>query len=202
MHNPRNSVRATIVALFVFMGPSFSWAQEGGGGGGGGGGSSGGSHAAGLQFGQVWPAGDIGNGADGSIAPGLFYEYSASQLFALQVNLVRSSHNDRLTIFSTTAGIRANLTFFDRLVPYASAGVGMYFVDRMIGTTPAEELSTTNFGLNVHLGADLDLNPSFFMGLWLGLHNLFSASGTTQTGTAMENSGRWSALFIRAGMRF
>src|SRR3989338_46314 len=141
MHIPRNSVRAALAALALCAMPSFSWAQQTGGGGGGG------SHAAGLQFGQVWPAGKIGEGVDGSIAPGLFYEFSASQIFALQVNLTRSSHNDRLSVFTTAAGIRANLTFFDRLVPYAAGGVGLYFVNRKTVLAPIEDVDTTNFGL-------------------------------------------------------
>lgn len=198
----RNSVPATLVAALLFLAPSFSWGQQKASGGGGGGNSN----AAGFQFGQVWPAGAIGHNADGSIAPGIFYEYAASPIFSVQVNLIRSSHNDILTLFSTTAGIRANLTYYDRLVPYATAGVGLYSVHRKLDNPtvggPMLEVNTTNFGLNFGLGADLDLSESFFMGLWVGLHNLFGAKTSTSAGTTEENSGRWSALFIRAGMRF
>jgi opacity protein-like surface antigen len=193
MQKLRFRLCVVFMALIVNCVPLLSQAQQTSG--------SAGGHSAGLQFGQVWPAGLIGEGVDGSIAPGLFYEFAASQIFAMQVNLVRSSHNDKLTLFSSSAGIRANLTFFDRLVPYASAGVGLYFVERNLGA-PNNNVETTNFGLNLGLGADLDLNESFFMGLSLGLHNLFSAKTKTAAGIERENSGRWSALFIRAGMRF
>ena len=194
MQKPKLRLCAALAALIVGCVPLSSWSQQQTSG-------SAGGHSAGLQFGQVWPAGVIGQGVDGSIAPGVFYEFAASQIFAMQVNLLRSSHNDKLSIFSGTAGIRANLTFFDRLVPYAAAGVGLYFVDRKMDP-PIRNVKTTNFGLNLGLGADLDLSDQFFMGLWLGLHNLFAAKTMTPAGIEQENSGRWSALFIRAGMRF
>lgn len=188
------------LALVLTMLPSVARGQQQAAAAGG---SSGGNHSAGLQLGQVWPAGKIGqNQTDSSTAPGIFYEYAASQMFALQINVIRSSHGDKLTLLAPTAGIKANLFYFDQLVPYAFAGVGLYFVDRQIGSSTAR-VSTSNFGVNLGLGADLDLGNSFFFGLWMGLHNLFSARKLVpQTGNLEENSGRWSAFFIRAGMRF
>lgn len=195
MKRTMHSVWSLLVCLALLWKPGAAFAQQSGPS------SSANRHSAGLQFGQVWPAGKIGDGVDGSTAPGLFYEYSASNVFSLQVSVVRSSHNDRVKLFSTAAGIRANLTYFDKLVPYAFGGVGLYFVDRQPLRTTSN-LKTTNFGVNLGLGADLDLGDSFFVGLWIGLHNLFSARGTLPSGASEENSGRWSAFFIRAGVRF
>lgn len=159
-------------------------------------------HSAGLQFGQVWAAGNIGEGISSTTAPGLFYEYRASDIFALKVDLKRSSHDDQLSIFSSTAGIRANLVYYDKLVPYAAFGVGLYFVNQKFSPISEEELSTTHFGVNLTLGSDLDLNDKVFVGLALTLHQLFGDTATLPNDTEAEVSGRWSSFLLRAGMRF
>ena len=157
-------------------------------------------HVAGVQFGQIWPAGTIGVDVDSTTAPGLFYEYSASEAFALHADFIRNKHDDKLTVFSTTAGIKANLVYYDQLVPYAFGGVGIYFVDKQVNTPP-EDASSTNFGVNMGLGADLDLGNQFLVGLYLAIHNLFGSKADTSAGK-VDLSGRWSGFFIRAGMRF
>ncbi len=165
------------------------------------------SHSAGLQFGQVWVTGDFVEEALSTTAPGLFYEYRASDVFALKIDLKWISlkqglHNDRLSIFSSTAGIRANLVYYDKLVPYAAFGVGLYFVDKSTPDSPGEDLSTSNFGVNLTLGSDLNLSDRAFVGLALTLHQLFSDTATLPNDTKTDVSGRWSSFLLRAGMRF
>lgn len=159
-------------------------------------------HSAGLQFGQVWAAGNLGEGISSTTAPGLFYEYRASDIFALKVDLKRSSHDEQLSIFSSTAGIRANLVYYDKLVPYAAFGVGLYFVNKEIPGFADQDSSTTHFGVNLTLGSDLDLNDQVFVGLALTLHQLFGDTATLPNDTEAEVSGRWSSFLLRAGMRF
>jgi opacity protein-like surface antigen len=159
-----------------------------------------GDHAVGLVIGQTWPAGEIGQGLDGAVAPGLFYEYAASDVFSVYASGVRSSHNDgALKLTSTNVGIKANLFYIDKLSPYAMLGAGLYFVDKAYGSERAEK---TNFGLHLGLGAELDLSDLFFMGLEFDVHNLFSSTVNLPIRGRTEISGRWSGFFLRGGVRF
>jgi hypothetical protein len=159
-----------------------------------------GDHSAGLMVGQVWPAGEIGKNVDGAVAPGIFYEYTASDVFSLYAMGVRSSHNNEaLKILSTNVGIKANLVYFDKLAPYAMLGAGLYFVDKRIGAETAEK---TNFGLHLGVGAELDLSELFFIGLEFDIHNLFAGTVDLPAAGRTEISGRWTGFFLRGGLRF
>lgn len=160
-------------------------------------------HAAGLQVGQVWLAGNISDNAENSIGYGAFYEYTASEVFALQVNLLRSSHDEILTLTSSTVGFKANLFFYDQLVPYALLGMGLYFTSEdLSNSTVTENVSATVFGLNLGIGADLNLGEMFFAGFQFNLHNLFSSNVKTDNFGEVEVSGRWTGFIVRSGVRF
>lgn len=159
-----------------------------------------GDHSAGLKVGQVWPSGEIGKSVEGSVAPGIFYEYGASDVFSVYAEGVRSSHTDGLLkVLSTTAGIKANLFYIDKLAPYALLGAGLYFVRQRFG---AEEARKTNFGLHLGVGADLDISDRFFAGFAFDLHNLFASTATLPSGSRREISGRWTGFFLKGGLRF
>ena len=195
MHGHQRNLKLWLVLfkaslVLALISPQVSLAQSTGGTG----------HAAGLYFGQVWPAGDIGTNANAATAPGVFYEYAASEVFSLLANFTRSSHDSRLSIFSGTADLKANLVYYDKLVPYAFIGVGLYSVKKELPNS-VEEISVTHFGINFGLGSDLDLSDTWFVGLSLALHILFSANTDSIAGPT-ETSGRWSSLFLRVGMRF
>lgn len=159
-----------------------------------------GDHSAGLMVGQVWPAGEIATGIDGTVAPGIFYEYGASDVFSLYASGVQSSHDEGLLkLTSTNVGIKANLVYFDKLSPYALVGAGLYFVNKRFGLETAKK---TNFGLHLGLGAELDISERFFMGLEFDVHNLFSGTVTLPGAGRKEISGRWTGFFLRGGVRF
>lgn len=159
-----------------------------------------GDHSAGLMLGQVWPAGEIATNVDGNMAPGIFYEYTASDVFSLLASGVQSKHSDGLLkIFSANVGMKANLVYFDKLSPYAIVAAGIYNVKKRYG---AETISKTNFGLQLGLGAELDISERFFIGLQFDVHNLFSSNVTLANGTRQEISGRWTGFFLRGGVRF
>jgi opacity protein-like surface antigen len=158
-----------------------------------------GTHTIGVMVGQVWPAGEIGKDVDAAVAPGLFYEYSSSDVFSLYASGIHSNHSeDNLKITSTNVGIKANLFYFDRLSPYALLGAGLYFVNKRFGN---EIASKTNFGLHLGLGAELDLSDHAFVGLEFDLHNLFTSRATLAQGK-VDVSGRWTGFFLRGGYRF
>jgi opacity protein-like surface antigen len=134
------------------------------------------------------------------VAPGLFYEYAASDVFSLYASAVHSSHSDEaLRLWSTNLGMKANLVYFDKLSPYALVGAGLYFVKKKYG---AETASKTNFGFHLGLGADLDLSERFFIGLEFDIHNLFSSTVTLPVAGRQEISGRWTGFFLKGGVRF
>lgn len=152
------------------------------------------------MIGQVWPAGEIGKNVDANMAPGIFYEYTASDVFSLYASGVQSYHSDGLLkLLSTNLGMKANLVYFDKLSPYALVGAGLYTVRKRIG---AETVKKTNFGLHLGLGAELDLSDLFFIGLEFDIHNLFSSTVTLANGGRQEISGRWTGFFLRGGVRF
>lgn len=162
-------------------------------------------HAAGLAIGQVWPSGDIANGdVDSTLGPQIFYEYEASDIFSLFANAMPLSHTDgRLKVTTTSLGIKANLIYYDKLSPYAFFGMGLNFVNKEFVTGGvSERAKKTLFGLNLGVGADLDINETFFAGMAFSLYNLFSNSVTLPRAGRVELSGREAGLFLRAGVRF
>src|SRR4051812_6613077 len=113
-------------------------------------------HSAGLMVGQVWPSGEIGKDVDSAVAPGLFYEYAASDVFSAYFQGIRSNHSEKaLKLTSTALGIKAHLFYVDKLAPYVMVGAGLYFVNKKIGT---ETASKTNFGFHLGAGAELDIS--------------------------------------------
>ncbi len=162
-----------------------------------------GTHGAGLMVGQVWPNGDIGNGLEGNAAPGIFYEYAASEVFSGYAQGIFSSHNDGvLKVTATSVGMKAHLVYYDRLAPYVMVGAGLYFVDREVGGAVKERAKKTVFGLHLALGGELDLSDLFFVGLQFDIHNLFSGSVNLPVNGKTEISGRTTGFFLRGGVRF
>ncbi len=161
-----------------------------------------GEHSVGLMVGQVWPAGEIGRDVDGTVAPGVCYEYGASDVFSLYSQAVFASHNEgALKTTSTNLGIKAHLVFYDKLAPYVLVGAGLYFVDKGM-SSPVERASKTVFGFHLGLGAELDITEMFFVGLEFDIHSLFAGTAITASTRRVEISGRWTGFFLRGGVRF
>lgn len=179
-----------LAGLFGFFIPLLTQAADG-------------DHSAGLMVGQVWTSGEIGKDVDGAVAPGIFYEYGASDIFSLYASAVTSKHNEgKLNLTSTNLGMKASLFFLDKLSPYALVGAGLYFVKRQYGPPNLEIAKKTVFGLNLGVGAELDLSDKFFVALELDIHNLFSGAVTLPTRGRTEISGRWTGFFLKGGVRF
>jgi opacity protein-like surface antigen len=154
------------------------------------------------MVGQVWPAGEIGRDVDGTVAPGLFYEYEASDVFSVYAQGIFANHNDgALKTTSANAGIKAHLVYYDKLAPYVLVGAGLYFVNKAM-TAPSETASKTVFGFHVGAGAELDISDRFFAGLEFDVHSLFAGTAVTASTKRVEISGRWTGFFLRGGVRF
>lgn len=158
-------------------------------------------HGAGLMVGQAWPAGEIGRDLDGTVAPGIFYEYQASDVFSAYAQGIFANHNDSaLKVTSTNVGMKAHLVYYDKLSPYVLVGAGLYFVNKAYSSL--ENASKTVFGFHVGLGAELDISERFFAGLEFDVHSLFAGPANTNYGRRVEISGRWTGFFLRGGVRF
>jgi hypothetical protein len=140
---------------FLFLSLAFSFPSQAG---------PEGTHSAGLLVGQVWPNGDIGSGLEGNAAPGIFYEYSASEVFSGYAQLLSSSHNEGvLKVTATSVGMKAHLVYYDKLAPYVMVGAGLYFVNREVGSAVRERAKKTVFGVHLALGGELDLSLIFII---------------------------------------
>lgn len=154
------------------------------------------------MIGQVWPSGDVGAGMDGNVAPGIFYEYGASEVFSAYAQAVPSSHNDgALKMTATSLGMKAHLVYYDKLAPYVMVGAGLYFVNREVGTA-RERAKKAVFGVHLALGAELDVSEQFFLGLQFDVHSLFAGSVQLPVNGKTEISGRTAGFFLRGGVRF
>ena len=158
-----------------------------------------GPHSFSLSLGQVWSAGDVSRDAGSTVGGGVVYEYAASDVFSMQAGAFRSEHQEHLGLLSTTLSVKANLIYYDQLVPYAFFGAGFYFA-----SAPPEgenKINSTHFGIKLGVGADLELNHTFFLGALLSIDNLFSDRAKAPNGQEMRLTGRFSSILVRFGFR-
>jgi len=159
-------------------------------------------NAAGLMVGQIWPAGQIGANVDGAMAPGIFYEYEASDVFCVYGQGLFANFNyGGLKTTDTTVGIKAHLVYYDKLAPFVLVGAGLYFV-KLATSSPTEIASKTVFGFHLGAGADLDITERFLIGLQFDVHSLFAGTAITASTKRVEISGRETGFFLRGGVRF
>ncbi len=162
-----------------------------------------GNMVAGFMVGQAWPAGQIGqNVSSGTVSPGLFYEYEASDVFALYAQGVYANYDSgALKTTSTNLGMKAHLVYYDKLAPFVLVGAGLYFVNEGNTPTPPITASKTLFGLHLGAGADLDISERFLIGLQFDVHTIFTGTAITSAGN-VSVSGHWTGFFLRGGVRF
>ena len=162
-----------------------------------------------LDLGQVFLMGDLSRYAN-SIGAQLHYTYGVSDLFAFDTSLGYSEHSDgQYSMTSALAGMRGNLSWFDKIVPYAVLGVGFYRPSYQqssqlvtSGTTTASSLSSVLFGIHMGPGIDLQLTRSLFFGASLTLHNLFGTTRVLESGTGYYMGGAYISFFAHTGYTF
>lgn len=157
-----------------------------------------GSHNFGLQIGQVFLMGDLAKNSVDTLGYRLQYTYGVSELFGFNMTLGYSDHTNDLSILTFNSDVRINLSWYDRVVPYAALGLGFYNVN----TTAKDrygnvvELSPMLFGLHITGGANLILTDDFFIGANLDIHNIFTSTKTinaTQPSSAVVSSATSSS---------
>jgi opacity protein-like surface antigen len=167
-----------------------------------------GSHNVGLDLGQVFLMGGLTQFND-SLGFKLHYNYGVSDLFSFDSSLGYSSHSEgKYSMTSLLTGIRVNLSWYDKIIPYCSLGLGFYkpsFKD-ITSTTgtgaSSPDISAVLFGLYVGPGIDLEVSKSMFFGASLTFHNMFGTTKTFANGAPVGLGGSFTSFFLRIGTTF
>jgi hypothetical protein len=160
-----------------------------------------GTHNISLGVGQVFLLGNLGNSFENAIGPEVHYTYGVSDLFSFQSNFGYHSHsNGTLSIWNMAAGLRANLMYFDQLVPFSTIGLGFYHPS--FTYTTGATASGLLFGLQFGAGIDLLISEQVFFGAKLMYNNMFDSSKTSSDGVARNLGGSYMSFMVHAGYTF
>ena len=84
-----------------------------------------GTHNIAVDIGQVLLMGSYANGNDSSLGARLHYTYGVSELFGFDASVGLSNHSDgKFTLTSILTGLRTNLSWYDKVIPYFVFGFG------------------------------------------------------------------------------
>ncbi|MEO5969504.1 MAG: hypothetical protein ABIQ95_06220 [Bdellovibrionia bacterium] len=172
-----------------------------------------GSHNVGIDLGQVFLMGDLAKYSD-CIGSQLHYTYGASDLFGLDTSIGYSEHSDgKYSVASLLTGMRVNMTWYDKVVPYALVGLGFYRptykdLSSAVGATgaaPLADLSSISaflFGIHFGPGIDLQVSRNFYFGAALTIHDMFGTAKTYSNGAPLMVGGIYTSFFLHAGFTF
>lgn len=157
-----------------------------------------GSHNVALHVGQVFLAGELGEQYEDTLGSQLSYTYGVSDIFGFNSSLLYSDHSSsNFSVLALNTGLRANLAWFDRVVPYGIVGLGFYRTKHKI--QPGENASGVVFGMNIGPGIDLIINKTFFFGASLIFHDMFSKTVATSRGQK-DIGGNFTRFMVHAGI--
>jgi hypothetical protein len=160
-----------------------------------------GSNNLALDVGQIFLLGNLGAKYNDSIGSRLHYTYGVSDMFGFDASLGYSNHSDGdLSMTSLLTGLRTNLAWYDRVIPYAVVGLGFYKPSMRIPGTETT-VSPVLFGMHFGPGVDLQLTDQFFFGASLNFHDMFGSNEKTATGI-IDVDGTYTSFYMRAGMSF
>jgi hypothetical protein len=173
-----------------------------------------GSNNLALDLGQVFLMGDLGQYSD-SIGTQLHYTYGVSDLFGFDTSAGYSEHSDgQYSMATLLTGMRLNLSWYDKVVPYAVFGLGFYrpnYRDNTASSGPTlngkssgdpASVSAVLFGVHLGPGVDLELSKNLFFGAALTFHNMFGTSKTLSNGTPLSVGGTYTSFFLHLGVTF
>ena len=170
-----------------------------------------GSNNLALDLGQVFLMGDLGKYAD-SIGSQLHYTYGVSELFGFDTSFGYSEHSDgKFSMVSVLTGMRMNLSWYDKIIPYAVFGLGFYKPSYQDPTAPVQingsstsvsSVSSVLFGVHMGPGIDLALSQNLFFGAALTFHNMFGTTKTLSNGTPLDVGGTYTSFLLHIGATF
>lgn len=167
-----------------------------------------GSHNVALDIGQVFLLGDLGSNFTDSIGARLHYTYGVSDLFSFDSSVGYSDHSEgQFSMVSALAGLRTNLAWYDKVVPYLVFGLGFYrpsYSQTIVsnGASINESLSPLLFGVHIGPGVDLELTKSLFFGASLTFHDAFGSMRTFASGNRIDAGGTFTSFLLHAGVTF
>lgn len=159
-----------------------------------------GSNNVALDVGQVFLMGDLSESYSDNLGFQLHYVYGVSDIFGFDSSLGHSSHSDgtfSLTTFK--AGLRTNLSWYDKVVPSFNFGLGFFRPSYQI--TPTADVSPVLFGIYLGPGIDLQMTDNLFFGASLTFHDIFGKTERSVKGPK-EVGGTFIAFFLHAGVTF
>lgn len=162
-----------------------------------------------LDVGQVFLMGDLGSNYADSIGAQLHYTYGVSDLFGFDASFGYSDHSDGEFSMSTLlGGLRTNLAWFDRVVPYVVFGLGFYrpsyqqvYSSGLGGSSTTASISPVLFGVHLGPGVDLAVTRQLFFGASLTFHDVFGTIKQTPNGP-LSVGGTFTSFLVRAGFTF
>lgn len=168
-----------------------------------------GSNNVSLEMGQVFLMGALSNNFSDSIGSSLHYTYGVSDIFDFDSALGYSNHSDgAFSMTSFQAGLRTNLAWYDKVIPYFSFGLGFYrpsYSLNQMGLAPVNSnasLSPLLFGVHLGPGVDLEVTKQIFFGASLTFNDVFGKTENTPSTTSFDTGGTYTAFFLHAGVTF
>ncbi|MBC7690814.1 MAG: hypothetical protein H7222_03530 [Methylotenera sp.] len=153
-----------------------------------------------LDLGQVFLMGDLASKYEDSIGAQMHYTYGVSDMFGFDASLGHSSHSEgKYSMTTLLTGLRTNLSWYDKVIPYFIVGLGFYKPSYEI--TPTSSVGATLFGLHAGPGVDLQLTRELFFGAALSFHDVFGATRMTEVGPK-DIGGTYTTFLLHAGVTF
>jgi len=164
-----------------------------------------GSNNVALDVGQVFLMGDLSKFSD-AIGSQVHYTYGVSDLFGFDSSLGYSSHSDgKFSMTTLLTGLRTNLSWYDKVVPYLVFGLGFYRPSYELAPDAAgntSSLSPVLFGIHVGPGVDLALTRQIFFGASLTFHDVFGGPRVISNGTLQGVGGTFTSFLVHTGVTF
>ena len=160
-----------------------------------------GSSNIGIDIGQIFLMGDLTREYSDSIGSQIHFTYGVSEMFSFDSSLGFSSHADNdFSIISLLPGLRMNLAWYDKVIPYATFGLGFY--KPSIEVSPTNVVSPVLFGIHGGAGVNLEVTRQLFFGASLTLHDMFGTKKLLSNGNTLNVDGTYTSFLINAGVTF
>ncbi len=151
-----------------------------------------------IDVGQVFLMGDLASSYADSIGYQIHYTYGVSDIFGFDTSLGLSDHSDgKFSMATLLMGLRTNLSWFDKVVPYMIFGLGFYKPSRQL--TMTSSASAFEFGVHLGPGVDLELTKQLFFGAAITFHDIFGTSRKTEQGV-VDFGGTFTTFLLHLGV--